>query len=351
MPAATGFRAIRAGRIVGALLAAWAISLACLSLSAAPGQITVQVDQPGHRISPTLWGIFFEDINCSADGGIYAEMVRNRSFEDAEQPEHWSLVSSGSGMAIMAVVKEEPISQVSSNRNRQTLKLQVVKASRSAPTGISNEGFWGMSVQQGKKYELSFYARCDGGFRGPVTVQLQKPGGAVCASGEVTGLKGEWKKFKVTLTAKATEPAARLVLTVANPGTIWFDMVSLFPQETWKGRGLRTDLMEKLDALQAGVPALPGRLLGGRRYHGPGVSLEGNRRRYFPAADAIQHLAVPRHARRRLSRVSPDVRRPRRRTAVRDQLRHVAQGEHSAWTRWGRSCRTPWMRSNTATAR
>ena len=61
----------------------------CLSSAA---KITVQVDQPGHKVSPTLWGIFFEDINLSADGGIYPELVRNRSFEDAEQPENWKLV-------------------------------------------------------------------------------------------------------------------------------------------------------------------------------------------------------------------------------------------------------------------
>ena len=62
---------------------------ALVSLGAAPATLTVAVDKPGHAISPLLYGIFFEDINCSADGGIYAEMVRNRSFEDSDKPEWW----------------------------------------------------------------------------------------------------------------------------------------------------------------------------------------------------------------------------------------------------------------------
>src|SRR5450759_457010 len=68
-----------------------------ISTNAQPAKISVAVDQPGHKISPTLWGIFFEDINLSADGGIYPELVRNRSFEDSDKPENWKFASLGGG--------------------------------------------------------------------------------------------------------------------------------------------------------------------------------------------------------------------------------------------------------------
>ena len=74
------------------------------------GKVAVQVDQPGHKVAPTLWGIFFEDINLSADGGIYPELVRNRNFEDADRPSHWSLVTNSAAKAEMSIDTEKPVS-------------------------------------------------------------------------------------------------------------------------------------------------------------------------------------------------------------------------------------------------
>jgi hypothetical protein len=221
--------------------------------------VTVQVDRPGGRVSPTLWGIFFEDINCSVDGGIYAEMVRNRSLEDTDRPDHWSLFTTGTGQGEMAVSLEHPEgSGGRTNWNRHSLQLRVSEASPENRVGVANAGYWGMALTQGAVYELSFSARCADGFQGPVNVELQKADGAVCARAQATGLTGQWRQFKLALTPEATESKGRLVLSVASRGTVWFDMVSLFPRETWKGRGLRPDLMEKLSGLKPSFVRFPG---------------------------------------------------------------------------------------------
>ena len=240
------------------LLAA-VVSATHTARAAAPAQITVQVDKPGHRVPATLWGIFFEDINCSADGGIYAELVRNRSLEDSDRPDHWKPVTHGKAKAEFAVSLENPMGgDLLSDRNRRSLRLKVTEASPADPAGVANEGYWGMALQQGAQYQLTFHARCADGFSGPVAVELQKPDGTVCARGTANGLAADWQEFKVELTSDVTEPKARLALSVASPGTLWFDMVSLFPKQTWKNRGLRTDLMDKLDGLKPAFVRFPG---------------------------------------------------------------------------------------------
>jgi hypothetical protein len=93
---------------------------AAAGLNAADARLTVQVDQPGHKMAPTLWGIFFEDINLSADGGIYPELVRNRSFEDSEKPEHWTLVNSGDSQSEMAIDTSRPLNPM----NRHSLRVR-----------------------------------------------------------------------------------------------------------------------------------------------------------------------------------------------------------------------------------
>ncbi|MCU0918347.1 MAG: hypothetical protein MUC88_27840, partial [Planctomycetes bacterium] len=91
---------------------------ACV-LHAAPATLIVDVDKPGVAISPMLWGIFFEDINLSADGGIYPEFVRNRSFEDSDQPEHWTLTQAAGGQSEMAIDSSRPLDPL----NRQSLRV------------------------------------------------------------------------------------------------------------------------------------------------------------------------------------------------------------------------------------
>jgi alpha-L-arabinofuranosidase len=224
-------------------------------LRSAPAMVTVDVTKPGHAISPTLYGIFFEDINCSADGGLYAEMVRNRNFEDSNLPDHWSAENSGSANVTLTVDTASP----AGSNNLHSLKVQVANPDGHR-AGVVNHGFWGMSVTKGEVYELSFLARGEPGFSAPLSVSLESDSGNVYAQAKVTGLSSTWKPFKPSLSAKRTDPKARLVISTTQPGTFWLDMVSLFPKKTWKNRanGLRPDLAEMIVGLKPSFVRFPG---------------------------------------------------------------------------------------------
>ena len=224
-------------------------------LAATSGSITIHADRPGPRISPTLYGIFFEEINCAGDGGLYAELVRNRSFEDGGRPDHWSLVAGSGSKGEIAVDNAAPLSPA----NPHSLRLTVEDVS-GGPVGVANEGYWGIAVRKGAKYNLSLYARAANGFEGPLTVALQGADGSTYATATIRGFGPEWRQYKAALTASATDPKARLAITANAPGTIWLDVVSLFPQDTFKRRpnGLRPDLAAKLMDLKPSFVRFPG---------------------------------------------------------------------------------------------
>jgi alpha-L-arabinofuranosidase len=233
-----------------------ALSLAAAApLRAATATLTVAVDKPGHAISPTLYGIFFEDINCSADGGIYAEMVRNRSFEDSDKPDWWEAVGKGPVNFELAVDSTQPVSP----KNPHSLRVAIGKPGNGR-TGVANNGFWGVALTKGQTYGLSLFARGGEGFAGPLTVSLEGSDGTVYAQKSIQSLAPDWKRYQLTLKANATDPKARLVITATQPGTFWLDMVSLFPKRTWKNRpnGLRPDLAEMLAGLKPGFVRFPG---------------------------------------------------------------------------------------------
>jgi len=230
---------------------------ASVVFAAAPAAtLTVDAAHPGPRISPTLWGIFFEDINLSADGGIYPELVRNRSFEDSEKPEYWSLQTSGSAKARMAIDETKPLNPL----NRRSLKITMEKADFGA-VHLINGGYWGMAIVKRAEYRLSLAARSDGSFRCPLAAGIYGWSGELLAYGEfegVKGLSGDWKTFALDLTARGSDPHAMLLLGMSPPGTIWLDMVSLMPKKTWKGHGLRPDLAGMLAGLRPSFVRFPG---------------------------------------------------------------------------------------------
>ncbi|MEI7901949.1 MAG: alpha-L-arabinofuranosidase C-terminal domain-containing protein [bacterium] len=221
------------------------------SVMAAENSITVSVDKPGIKVSPTLWGVFFEDINLSADGGLYAELVRNRSFEDADKPDNWSVKAGFAAKAEIAVDSENPVSA----KNPRSLKVTVTGA---GGAGVVNDGYFGMSLVQSDTYVLSLYARAAASFGGPLTVSLEGSNGTVYAKAFINGLTPEWKKHTASLKANATDPQARLVISAGSPSTFWLDVVSLFPAKTWKGHGFRPDLFEMLLALKPAFVRFPG---------------------------------------------------------------------------------------------
>jgi alpha-L-arabinofuranosidase len=225
------------------------LALAHRETAAAPATLTIQANQTGHKIAPTLWGIFFEDINLSADGGIYPELVRNRSFEDSEkQPEHWKVLQNDSQSEI-SIDSGRPLNPL----NRRSLKLSV-----KGPLSLGNEGYWGMNLVKGEGYQVKLAARAADGFKGPLRVRLETRSGQPIAEGEITGLTDRWGQFSLDLTAAESDPKARLVLQVANKGTVWLDMVSVMPKKTWKDHGLRPDLCEMLAALKPAFVRFPG---------------------------------------------------------------------------------------------
>lgn len=225
-------------------LLAWA----SLNVCANTARVTVSVDQPGHKTAPTLWGLFFEDINLSADGGIYPELVRNRSFEDAERPESWKLVNGGGARSEMAIDSSRPLNPL----NRRSVRVKL-----DGNTILENEGYWGMNIVKGDGYTLKLAARAADDFRGPLGIKVMAADKEL-AAGEIKEISGQWQYYTLDLTAADSDPKARLQIFAAGSGTLFLDMVSLLPKKTWKNSGLRPDLAESLDALKPAFLRFPG---------------------------------------------------------------------------------------------
>ena len=219
-------------------------------------KMTVEVNKPGHAISPTLFGIFFEDINLSADGGIYPELIRNRSFEDADTLQHWKFSSAddrSSAFVNTAEVQSRPPVPPLNPFNRKSL---CVKAN--GPFSLQNDGYWGMNIVKGGKYAFRLAARAGNDFSAPLKIRLVNGDGKELAAGEITGFDASWKNYSTTLTATFTDPKAHLVISAKGSGTLYLDMASLLPEQTWKGHGLRVDLSEALEGLRPAFLRFPG---------------------------------------------------------------------------------------------
>jgi alpha-L-arabinofuranosidase len=220
-----------------------ALLVSAVSTNAQPAKITVDAAHPAHAISPTLWGIFFEDINLSADGGIYPELVRNRSFEDADKPADWNITG-----AEATIDSSKPLNPF----NRKSLRVKA-----DGKFTIGNEGYWGMNIVKGDGYTLKFAARSEK-FEGKLTARVLDAKGKVLASSGLAGIGNDWKYQTLDLTALDSDPKAKLEITGEGKGVLFFDMVSLMPKKTWKDHGLRVDLAESLDALHPKFLRFPG---------------------------------------------------------------------------------------------
>jgi len=239
-------------------LALFAAALLPSSLLAQAPSLTIQVDKPTAKVSPTLYGLMTEEINFSYDGGLYAEQVRDRTLGgDWQALAHWTLVERGNSVAkISPDEKTGPSAALT-----RSLKVEVTTATEKAPAGVQNDGFWGIAVRPQTTYTGSFYAKSDAPGV-PVTVSLvNDETGVTAASATVTGVSGAWQQLRFTLKTGDVPVTANnhLLLTLAHPATVWFDLISLFPP-TYHDRtnGFRIDLMEKMAAMNPKFLRLPG---------------------------------------------------------------------------------------------
>jgi alpha-N-arabinofuranosidase len=229
------------------------------SQSTDPVVLQIKADQVAAHVSPMLYGLMTEEINYSYDGGLYAELVRNRSFkEDPKEPVHWQLVQEGGGTGSMALDPAQPLNDAIAT----SLKLTVSQAAGKQRVGIANDGFWGIPVRPNTRYHASFYAKADAGFTGPLTVAIASPDGpTVHASAQVARVTASWKKYEVNLTTGKAAVSAdnRLVISAGSPGTVWFSMVSLFPPAfNNRPNGFRKDIMQLLADMKPAFLRFPG---------------------------------------------------------------------------------------------
>ena len=226
---------------------------ALLALSLALGvqaqhTMTVDVAKPTAKIQPTMYGVFFEDINFGADGGLYAELVKNRSFEFPQPFVGW--VPFGQ----VTVEDEKPCF------DRNPHYIRIVNDGRLLRAGIDNEGYRGIGLKQGEEYRFSVYARTPDATPVKLSVELVNSNAENPVKKEIEIKGQEWQKVTVVLKSSFTDAHSRLRIVVQSKGTVDLDHISLFPVNTWKQRenGLRADLVQALYDLNPGVFRFPG---------------------------------------------------------------------------------------------
>ena len=229
--------------------------------------ITIDASKKESAVSPTLHGIFFEEISHAGEGGLYAELIQNRGFEEANIPPGmklvddfivppqtpgftlpnnavsdwkmewpiktdypaWSYKANGSAALQVSRTDINPLN----NATPHSLQVDISKADNNNSIEIINEGFWGINVVKGDSYKLNFHLRSNN-YKGSITAMLQGEDGSTLASYTFSSApNNDWKKYSATLTAIKTDAKAKFVLSFNNTGTVWIDYVSLFPAKTF----------------------------------------------------------------------------------------------------------------------
>ncbi|SFD62738.1 Alpha-L-arabinofuranosidase [Chitinophaga sp. CF118] len=223
------------------------------------------------HISPDLFGIFFEDISYAADGGLYAELVQNRSFEynpndrkDWQPFTAWEYLTKGYGYGTISVETTTPIHP----NNPHYIVLKVEDVGQEG-VGLINKGFDGIVIRAGEKYNFSIFTRLVSADPIPLSIQLRSKKGDVYGEATVTANAKEWNKYTAVIEATHNDDSAVLAITAKNKGTLAIDMVSLIPDKTFHGRvnGLRSDLGQVIADLKPKFMRFPGGCL----VHGDGL--------------------------------------------------------------------------------
>ena len=224
--------------------------------------ITVQVNKPGAAIPKTLFGLFFEDINFGADGGLYPERVKNRSFEFPNPMMGWKQLDRGDGKGQLYIYDHGSV-----NETPNSHYLRIKSTGNGHGFGVSNEGFRGIGVQKGAEYRFSIRARRVDGSPAALRIELED-GEQVIGETQVTGFTNVWKTYTATLQPTDTTSKARLNILLQGNGAVDIDLVSLFPKDTWQNRpnGLRSDLVKLLKDMKPGFLRFPGGCIVEGRY-------------------------------------------------------------------------------------
>lgn len=219
-----------------------------------PLSILVNVDKPRAEIKPTMWGIFFEDINFGADGGLYAELVKNRSFEFYKPRTGWKINVASKDSSHFVIINRGMLNEANPRFARITLKEGEAKLS------LTNSGFRGMGIKQNNKYNFSILASLPPESNISLRVELISQKGDKIGEASISPKGKEWKKYEATFIATKSDLKASLRVWFEGTGIIDIDMVSLFPGDTWKNRpnGLRADLVQLLADLKPGFIRFPG---------------------------------------------------------------------------------------------
>lgn len=232
-------------------LVCWFAMLAAAAALAHDATLHIQVDGDGPAIDPMMHGVFFEDINYAADGGIYAELIQNRSFEDRDALFAWSTVGSESAERV-TLETQSPLNAANPHYVR-------LAASADAELGIANSGYGGVALKQGEPYLISLYARPATDASPRLAVQLVNPDGQELASCRFDKLATGWNKYSAKVVCRDSSTDARLVVTAAA-APVDLDFVSLFPENTWKQRrnGMRSDIVQVLADMKPAFVRFPG---------------------------------------------------------------------------------------------
>jgi alpha-L-arabinofuranosidase len=234
-----------------------ALVFACFTSSHAQSNsiLTVKANEIKASVQPTMWGVFFEDINLGADGGIYAELVKNRSFEFSRPLMGWTVLPRQVKEGTFLVLNRQEKNTV----NPRFLRVNVANAAKGS-LGINNEGFRGMGIKEGLQYDFSVLTR-EQAANVKMHIELINSKGENIGGTTLTPTaSADWRKQTASFKATATEPKAKMNIWFEGNGVIDLDMISLFPTDTWKNRpgGMRADMVQLLADMKPGFIRFPG---------------------------------------------------------------------------------------------
>jgi alpha-N-arabinofuranosidase len=242
-----------------------------IALLLATSVFSLNAQKKPKPISPDLFGIFFEDISYAADGGLYAELVQNRSFEYSVNDRKswhpfiaWEYVTQGFGYGNLSLETNAPLN----SNNPHYLVLTIEDEGREG-IGLANSGFDGIVVRAGEQYDFSMFARQLSPQAVPLSIQLRSKKGVVYAEAKLMVNNKDWMKYAASITATQNDDSATIAVMATGKGKLAMDMISLFPEKTFKGRknGLRADLAQAVADLQPKFMRFPGGCL----VHGDGL--------------------------------------------------------------------------------